>query len=72
MIPHLSEIVNFRKKYFTLIKVYTDEGGINSPTMVCPSVQELIYLLIKLVDYLLVQGTSHGTGLPLITHLKIP
>ena len=60
MIPHLSEIVNFRKKYFILIKVYTDEGGINCHTMVCPSVQELIYLLIKLLNYLLVQGWMDG------------
>ena len=42
-------------KYFILSKVYTDEGGKISYTMVCPPVGEIIHLL-KLVDYLLVQA----------------
>ena len=27
-IPPMAEIANFNKKYFTLSKIYTDEGGI--------------------------------------------
>ena len=41
-------------KCFILNKVYIGEGGINSNTMVCRPVWEIIQLL-KLVDYLLIQ-----------------
>ena len=59
LIPALSDVANFNTKYFILSKVYTDEDGINSYTMVCPPAWEIIHSL-KLVDYLLVPTDSCG------------
>ena len=40
----LSEIANFSMKYFILSNVYTDEGGKNGFTTVCPPAREMINL----------------------------
>ena len=44
-IPPLLDITNFSEKFFVLSKNYTDEGGINSYTTVCPSVRKIIHEL---------------------------
>ena len=46
----LPEVGYFSMKYFILSKVYTDEGGVNSYTKVCPPVREIIASLTLLVQ----------------------
>ena len=50
------------KNYLVLCKIYTDNSGINSYTMACSPVWEIIYNL-KPVNYLLLQVDKYLHGI---------
>ena len=63
-------MLNFwRGVYFILSKVYIDEGGMKSYSMVCPPIREIIHLL-KLVDYLLVKADKRWFNYYLYMHIE--